>query len=826
MTGLIQDIRLSARRLSEGGAFTLTACQTLAVALGFTTAVFALVQGVLLRPLPFPRPDRLVKVSADYAQLGIRDAGISPPELFAYRDRAGIFEAISGIWPVDANLTGGDEPVRVEALATSPNYFELLGAKAAFGRVYGTRDAQPGFAPVAVISDGLWRRVFGGDPGVIGRVLRLDEDLYEIIGVMPPAFRHPNATLQTGVEVWVAAGWIGPPFPAPTYSLRMLPAAIGRLEDGVAISDAQDRLEKLATALRHDHPDDYPERLGWTPRVIPLREDLVGGTRPALALLMAAVLLVLVIACSNIANLLLARALGRERDVALRLAIGASRARVVREMVVESLMLAAAGGFGGFAVSLWLVDAIVALAPARLPRLDSVAVDAGVFGFVAVASIGAGLLVALAPAVQMARPGSFDLLRQSSRTTSAGLMRTRLRTALVIGQFAMALVLVVVGALLFRSLWRLNQVDPGFDPSQVTTANLWLPAPNNRELGPYNQPAARVALLHGLTDRLKKLPGVEEVGIVNALPMSGTAGTAALAPEEWPLDSGDAATATVMSATPGFFRALRVPLLRGRFLDDGDTAKSARVVVVNQAFARMFWPNADAVGKRVRPVSRNRNATGAPPVWLTVVGVIGDMKMDGLDRPVRPQIFQSMYQASGLAFALTIRAARPSGTLAGAITTAVRAEDANLPVFAVTTLDEVLARATATRRFSMTLVASFGLVALLLASLGLYAVMAYVAGQRRHEIGVRIALGASPGSVVAMMLGQGVRLVGWGIVIGTAVAVWVTGWMSSLLFGVSRYDPVTFVGLPLLLVAIALPATYVPARRASRVDPAVALRQE
>ncbi len=824
MSGILQDFRLATRRLRHASGFTATAILTLSVGIGFTTAMYALVQGVLLRPLRFPSPDRLVKVTADYTKLGIRDVPVSPPELFDYRDRSGVFDQIAGIWPVDANVTGGSAPLRVEALATSANYFTLLGAPPAFGRVYGSEDDVPGFAPVAVISDGFWHRAFGADPEILGRIIRLDEDPYEIIGVMPADFRHPSETLVTQVEVWIAAGWIAAPFPEPRHSLRMLPAAMGRLKPGVTLADAQIRLDALGSELRAEYPEDYPDRLGWIPRAVSLSEDLVGETRPVLALLMSGVVVVLLIACTNIANLLLARALGRERDVALRLALGAGRGRVTRELVVESLLLGIAGGIGGLTLSQWAVDLIVQFGPANLPRLDAVAIDAYVLGFTTLVSVGAGLLVALAPALQLVRPRPFDLLRHGGQTSMGGAPRARLRGALVVGEFSLALVLLVVGGLLLRSFWLIQRTDPGFDPTGVTSARVWLPAPNDRTKAVYaGQPAARLALVRGIRDRLARLPAVEAVGLTSATPLDGPAFAGAYVPEDWPPESSDSATASVFTATPGFFPAFRVPLARGRLLEEADNETSARVALVNETLARRFWPDADPVGKRIRTVGRDPDE---PSSWITVVGVVRDVKTNGLDRPAPPQLYLPMYQVSTLGFSIVVRTARRTAGLDDAITSAVQALDANLPVFAVRTMEEVMSRLTATRRFTMLLLATFGVVAVALAALGLYGVMAYVVGQRQHEIGVRLALGASPRDVVRMVLSEGVRFVAAGVVVGVIAAFAVTRSLTRLLYGVSQYDPATFASVALLLVAIAFTASYVPARRAARVDPSVALRME
>ena len=452
-----QDVRLALRRMRRNPLFAVSVAGTLALGVAATTSIYSVVDGVLLKPLPFPRPDTLVRITADYRSVNLRDVGLSQPELEDYAKRSGAFEAVAGIWPITANLTGPERPERVEVLLASSNYFDLLGVRAALGRTFSERDEIPGISTAAVISDGLWRRGFGADPNVLGRTLRVDEDAYEIIGVMPPSFRHPSLTLETDVELWAASGWKSAPFPTPGYSVRFVPSAIGRVAAGLSVDEARARIENLGRELVRDHPDDYPARLGWTPRLHPLAADLVAGVRPALLMLMGGVALVLLIAISNISNLLLVRAVEREREVAIQRALGATRRRIISSLLIEGIALASVGGALGFLISLWGVDLLLRFVPDRLPRAAEITADRRVFLFAVLTSVVAGLLVGLAPALQSARADVIERLKAAGRTLQ-GSARARVRNALVIAQIAIALVLLANAALMVRSLWNLQRL--------------------------------------------------------------------------------------------------------------------------------------------------------------------------------------------------------------------------------------------------------------------------------------------------------------------------------------------------------------------------------
>ena len=820
----MQDVRLALRRMRRHPLFALSVVGTLALGVAATTAIYTVVDGVLLKPLPFPDPEALVRVSSDYAALNIRDTGLSQPELQDYGTRSGAFQSIAGMWPITANLTGSDRPERVEVLLVSANYFDVLGnAVPALGRTFSMRDEIPGIATVAVISDGLWRRGFGADSNVIGRKLRIDEDVYEIVGVMPPSFRHPAQTLETDVEVWAPSGWRDAPFATPSYSARFMPSAIGRLTRGVTLDEARARIENLSRAMIQEHPDQYPARLGWVPRVSPLAADLVAPVRPALLVLMAGIVFVMLIAISNISNLLLIRAVAREREIAVQRALGASRWRIISSVLVEGIVLAVAGGAFGFLASLWGVDLLLRLVPDRLPRVADIAVYRRVFLFAMLTAVVAGLLVAIGPALQSARTDVSEHLKSSGKGVQGG-ARARVRNVLVVAQVAIALVLLAGAGLLVRSLWKLQSVETGFATSEVLTMRVWLPQPNEPSSGPYFEHAKRVAVIRNILERLGSSPDVRAAGMATALPATRDTGSPAFTVEGWTPNQDDLTTATSMSVTAGYFPALGARLTKGRLLEDQDDERTAPVAVINETFARTYFRTEEAIGRRFRFVNARGIAPPSAP-WITIVGVVADVKEDALDTPIRPQIYRSLFQVSSLSLAIVARGdgAPPPATV---IEQAVRGADPDLPLYAVRTGEDLIAAQLAQRRFATRLINAFALMALLLAAFGLHGIIAYSVRQRTHEIGVRIALGATAARVVALVLGQAVRLTAGGVAAGLAGAFVLSQFLRTMLFEISPWDPKTLAATVAILIAVVGLATIGAARRATRIEAAAALRQE
>src|SRR5271168_3165319 len=515
MVSFLSDLRYAYRMLAKTPGFTTVAILTLALGIGANVATYSVVHAVLLNPLPFPQPEQLVRVFDDLRGANVPDVGLSVPELVDYQDRSGVFSDISVIWPISANITGGEHPERVETLATSPNYFTILGVNPALGRIYTKQDALPGFSEVIVISDGLWRRMFGADPHILGRKLRLDNDLYAIIGVLPPNFRHPGRTLETDVEAFIAAGYAANPFPPqPIRAARFLPGAIARLKPGLTIPQAQAQLEAFDASLSRQFPTDYPPAAGWVPRLASVQEDLVGKVRTELLVLFGAVGFVLLIGCVNLANLLLSRSASRQREIAIRLALGAGRWRLMRQLLTESLLLSAASGAAALITVLLLKQSLLALAPADLPRVSEVSFGGGVLVFAFLISILTGVLFGLVPALQAASPDQVASLREGSRGSGSSRRQARISRVLVASEVALSLVLLVGAGLLLRSFWEPLQTNPGFNPHNVLTTHIWIPVPNDPTTDPYRPPEKRAAFFREVERRISALPGVDMASVI------------------------------------------------------------------------------------------------------------------------------------------------------------------------------------------------------------------------------------------------------------------------------------------------------------------------
>jgi putative ABC transport system permease protein len=805
--------------------FTLVAVLTLAFGIGANTAIFSVVNAVVLRPLPFPKPEQIVIVRDDLTGRQIEDVGLSVDELKDLQERSGVFEQVSGVWPVDANLTGSERPERIELLAVSPNYFTLLGAHAQLGRVFGPEEQQAkGFAEGVVISDGLWKRLFGSDRNILGRKVYADTDLYTIIGVMPPGFRHPGKTLRNEVDMWATAGFSANPFGPPVRAQRMLPGAIGRLKDGIDINQAQAKLDALVANLETEFPKEYPEQAGWTVRVLSAHQQLVGNVQTILYVVLAAVGLVLLIGCVNLANLMLARSSARRREMAIRLALGASRRRLVVQLLTESLLLSFIGGALALLVLGLILQGLVQFIPHDIPRLNEIEINLGVLGFVFLISTVTGLLFGLFPALQSSRPDVVANLKDGSRGAGFGLATHRFRSGLVILEFALSLILMIAAGLLLRSFGRLLDVNPGFNPDNVLLARVWLPVPNNPELDPYRDPLKRAGFIKDLLQRVSSIPGVNNaaIGSGNAVPLVGPHNSLGFTIEGDAVTNNAIPTAQLGIVSPDYFRTLQTPLKRGRFFTDADDRKAPQVVVVDEALVDRYFTNRDPVGLRIK---RGGPTSEAP--WMTVVGVVGNIKSDGFDRPDQPHLYFPIFQNPAYAMAIYLRTAdvAPS-TVTAALREQVRAVDRDLPVFGERTMAQVAAESVSRRKFAMQLVGLFGLLALLLAGVGIYGVIAYSVTQRTREIGIRVALGASRSAILRWVLKQGMILTIAGVGVGLLGALALTRLLRSLLFGVGPTDVVTFCVLAIVLTVVALIACYVPARRATKVDPLVALRYE
>ena len=823
MHNLWQDLRYAFRVLAKSPGFSSVAILTLALGIGANVAAFSVVRAILLEPMPFPHPGQLVRVFDDLRTSNVHDVGMSAPECMDL-ERSAIFQEISPVWAINANLTGLEKPERIEALATGTNYFTLLGAKPRLGRVFTSDDKAPGFIEPTVISDGFWRREFGADPGVLGKRIRLDGDLYTIVGVMPPDFRHPGRTLQTDVDLWIAAGYVAAPFPdPPVRAFRFFPAAIARLKPGVSLASAQSQLDAFASHLSAQYPSDYPAAVGWGLRLVSIQDDLVGPVRAELFALFAAVGCVLLIACVNIANLLLARGAGRQREVAIRLSLGASRGRLVAQLLTESLLLAAVAGLVAIIAVAVFRQSLLALAPADFPRLAEVRVNAGVLYFAFFLSLFTALQFGLVPALRAANPNLVEKLREGSLGSGSGKSHIRISRILVASEIALSLILLIAGGLVLRSFWRILQTDPGFRPDGVISAQFWMPVPNDPTTDPYRSIDKRSAFYREVLRRVSAIPGVAEAAIAseNSLPMSRARNRFPFLIEGRPADSEHLPVAEFASVSPEYFSTLGIPVLAGRGFQAADDYNTLRVALIDRTLADRYWPGEDPVGKRIRPGPANVDAP-----WATIVGVVASIKSDGLDLPTAPHIWFTVFQnppASGVIYA---RTSMNPESLQDAIRREVQSVDPGIPVFAVRTLTATLARSLADRRFALTVLASFAAIALVLASLGIYGVMSYIFSRRTHEFAIRIALGALPADILRMALGEGMILVAFGLAAGLLGALAATRYLRALLFTVDPADPLTFALLSLFLAGVALLACFIPAQRATRVDPLSALREE
>ncbi|HEV2688921.1 MAG TPA: ABC transporter permease, partial [Bryobacteraceae bacterium] len=719
---LIQDVRYALRMLRKNPAFTLVAVLSLALGVGANTAMFSIVNAVLLRSLPFPEPDRLVRIFFSNPGTGMHSLLYSVPELEDLRNRAGVFEYVTGAERGSIDMTGGAQTERLEMFTASPNYFSVLGVTPQIGRLFGPQDFAPGYAPSVVISDSLWRRDFGGDRNVLGRTIRLDIDAYEIVGVLSPDFRNPGRTRSHDVDVWLASGFMSAADPKPVRSGRAFPGAFGRLKRGVTLQQAQSRLTAMATEIRRDFPADYPPPSDWTIEIKPLEEDMVGTVRPMLLVLLGAVSLIVFIVALNIANLLLARASGRQQEMAVRAAVGASRERIVSQMLTESVLLSFLGGLAGIATAYGTLNFIVHFMPSSVPRLSEVRIDWVVLLFASLLSLLAGLLFGLAPALQSSRTALSSGLREGGRGSGHGIKTGTLPDALIVSELALAVVLMTGAGLLLRTLQDLLQEHPGFNPTQIVTASVNLPFPNDPKNDPYNKLARQITFYRELGRRMSAIPGVQQAAFGSYLPASDNALHFTLGIEDQPSNSGDNLRAEDILVSPDYFAVMQAPLIRGRYFTEADEDGKPRVAIMDESTARRYWPDRDLLGRRIRM------GQGA---WMTIVGIVKDMKQDGLDVNGEPHVYVPMYQEFDVApgyvfrdFCILLRTSLAASALEPGIRHRVQSLDPGLPVYNVASMNELLDRSLASRRFSADLVGGFAAVALLVASIGIYGLLA------------------------------------------------------------------------------------------------------
>jgi predicted permease len=824
MSTFAQDLRYAFRTFLQAPGFTLVAVLSIAIGVGANTAIFSVASALLLRPLPYADAGRLVILWNRSPGIGVAEDWFSTAQYFDIKTGHEGFEDVAIAIGANWNLTGDGEPERVGTLRVSSNLLPMLGVRPAIGRLFGPEADVPNRTGSALLGHGTWMRRYGGSPDVVGRSLTLNGQPYEIVGVLPASFDLPREVLPTlgGAE----HAEIVLPLPLREDAARIRNGEdynlIGKLKPGVPIAQAQAEMDAITARLRAQHPDVYPSHGGLTFSIVPLQEQVVGEARRSLVILAAAVAFVLLIACANVANLLLSRGLFRQREIAVRAALGACRSRIVRQLLTESLVLALAGGAFGLLLADWALAGIHALGTRSVPRLHEIAIDADVLLFTLAASIGSGVIFGILPAARLSRVDLLASLTHASRGSSgAGApwgRGTNVRRLLIVAELALSMMLLVGAGLLLRSFARLQDVSPGFNPSDVLTLELTM-------TGRKYESAERVLETYRqLWDRLRTLPGATAAGGVSMLPLSQMFAWGPIVLEGRALPSGESFVNVDQRTVGGdYFRAMEIPLLRGRLFTEQDTRATPRVVVIDDRMADALWPGEDPIGKRLR-----RGGMDADPEapWLTVVGIVGRIKQYTLDETdSRIAMYHPHAQAPSRAMNIVVRSASPAA-LTAAATAEIRTLDPDLPIYNVRTMEERVDESLARRRFAMLLLTLFAGLALGLATIGVYGVIAYLVGGSTREIGIRLALGATPAGIVALVVKQGAGVALLGVGLGVAGAMLLTGFMRGLLFGVSARDPLTFVAIAVLLSSAAVLASYVPARRAARVDPTASLRSE
>jgi len=822
METLWQDLRYGSRMLAKNPGFTAVAVVTLALGIGANSSIFSLINAVLLRPLPFKEPDRLVMIWERRASSNDANLPVSGHEFVGWRDHSDSFEKMAIIEPSGFNLTGAGDPTAIAALKVSADFFSVLDVTALLGRTFSPGEDQLGKNPIAILNAGFWKTRFGSDPDIVGKTVTLSDQKYTVIGVMQR--RCVGAWGNSDPDVWL-------PIDLPAEARRVGKhgnTVIGRLKPDVTLDQAQADLAQVAGQLEQQYPN---TNVGHAVQVISLHENNVGNVRPALVVLFGAVGFVLLIACANVANLLLSRAASRQKEIAIRTALGAPRVRLIRQLLTESCLLATMGGSVGLLLALWLIDLMPKLKAVNIPRIEQAHLDGSVLAVTIGLSLLTGIITGLAPALRSSRQTLNQSMSEGTRT-SAGPGRRRIGSVLVIAEVALALILLAGGGLMVRSFVRLLNVDPGFDPHNVLRADLSLPGAR------YSKPEQQARFYGQLIERIKTLPGVEVASATTQTPLSPGDNWSFFSVEGRPAPApGQEIYAAMRSVSSDYFRAMKVPLKKGRFFNEGDARIALPVmrwfeqqpypqhyddpqpvpaIIINETFARRFFPDEDPLGKRMRII--------ASP-WLTVVGVVGDIRHTGLQTLPNPEMYLFDLQEPSGSMAVMIRTAGDPLMLAAAVREQVAALDQDLPV-AITTMDQIRSDSVGGQRFNALLLGTFAALALGLAVVGVFGVINYSVAQRTHEIGVRIALGAKRTDIFKLVVGQGMVLALLGVGIGLVGAFALTRLISGLLYGVSPTDFGTFAVVSLLLAGVALLASYIPARRAMNVDPMVALRYE
>jgi putative ABC transport system permease protein len=784
----------------------MIAVVSLALGIAANTVIFSVVNAILLKSLPFNDPDRIVLAWGNAVAEGKIRTQVSATDVDDWRHQNSVFEDITTYSGWSATLLGDGEPERITGIQVGDGYFSIMRATPVLGRTFLPEEQEDGKDFVIVLGYALWQRRFGGDPEVVGRKVSLSGRPYTIVGVLAADFQPlPTSLVEPRGEFYRPVAEAHDEEERSSRHLR----SIARLKPGVTIEQAQAEMNVIASRLEQQHAN---SNTGYGVRLVTLPEDTVGGLRPTLLLLFGAVLFVLAVACANVGNLLLARAASRQKEIAIRRALGAARARLVQQLLTESVMLALAGGLLGLLLALWGTSLIESLGSQVTPLLSGIKIDARVLGFTLAISVLAGIIFGLAPALQASNPDLNDSLKEGGRQSS----RNRLRSMMVVSEVAMALVLLICAGLMIKSVLRLRDVSPGFNAENLLKMNVILPSAK------YPKPSMWVATYNQMIERIEALPGVQSAGFTSVLPFDRNFDGRSLAVEDYPRPRGEEISVDLYITTPDYLQTMAIPLSRGRAFTEQDTDNVTLVALINETMARELWPDQNPIGKRIKfPGSEKQ-----PQPWRTVVGIVGDVKQHGLDRKDPMQIYLPEAQYPTPFMTLAVRTSPDPQTMIAAVRNEIHTVDKDQAIYSITTLEQLLADSISLRRFSMLLLITFAAVALMIASVGIYGVISYSVTQRTHEIGVRMALGASRRDIIKLVVGQAMALTMAGIGMGLAASLALTRAMESLLFTVSATDTATFIIIPLTLTVVALGACAVPARRATRVDPMIALRYE
>ena len=810
MDNLLQDLRYGIRMLFKSPGVTCVAVISLALGIGANTAIFSVVNSILLKSLPYTDPDRIVLAWGDMPSENNNRSQVSATDVADWRSQNSVFEDVATYQSYRPIMSGIGEAERVPGMGVGDGYFKIMRVEPILGRAFTSEEQIDGQDMVVILGYGLWRHRFGGDANVVGKSVLLNSRPHTIVGVMPAELHSlPTTLIDAPAEFYRPVGENYDPEQRSARHLR----AIGRLKSGVTLAQAQAEMDVIAGRLEQQNPR---HNTGYGVRLVSLPEDTVGGLRRTLLLLFGAVAFVLLIACANVGNLLLARSTSRQKEIAIRAALGAGRTRLVRQFLTESMLLASLGGGLGLLLALWGTGFIESVGSRVTPLLNGIDIDSRVLGFTVAISVLAGIVFGLAPALHVSKPGLNESLKEGGRTSSADFGRNRLRGSLVVSEVAMALVLLVCAGLLIQSLLRLRDINPGFKSENMLTMNVTLPGVK------YPKSANWITFYRNLIDRLEALPGVQGAGVTSVLPFSGNFDGRSLAVEDHPKPPGEEISVDLYITTPGYLRTMAIPLVKGRELAEQDSETALMVALINGTMARELWPNQDPLGKRIKfPGSEKR-----PQPWRTIVGVVSDVNQFALDKKPPMQIYLAEAQYPTSFMTLVVRTVSDPKTMIASVREEIRAIDPDQAVYGIATMEQLLSDSISLRRFSMLLLIVFAAVALTLAALGIYGVVSFSVSQRTHEIGIRMALGATRGDIVKLVVSQGMALTLGGVATGLIAAFGLTRLMTSLLYGVSATDPLTFAVISVILTGVALGACFVPARRATNVDPMVALRYE